>query len=940
MLPKLEFGVLGTLQSYVDDRPVEISAPKHRVVLARLLVDAGRIVSLEALAQAVWDAEPPADPRRAIQLYVTRLRAQLQHGGAGQLIHTHSNAYSIDVKPHQLDLGRFASLREDARRAAAEGDLEREAKALERALAQWRGAPLADVASESLHRETVPHLRELWLEALDRRIVVDQRRGKHADLISELVDVTAKHPTQERFWARLMSSLQASGRRADALDAYHTLRRVLSEQLGIDPSEELRSLHASILLDAAPSASGSSAGALVVPRQLPPGVTPFVGREAEIARLDALLLMLERDRGRHASVVVTVSGTPGVGKTALVTHWARRVADGFPDGQLWIDLHGYDRGQALPPEQVLTRFLRALGLPEGRIPAGTDGLVDLYRSIMDGRRMLLVFDNARDAEHVSPLLPGAGGCLVLVTSRRPLTGVVASTGADPIILDLMSTQDARQLLERRLGAGVAAESAAVDEVVRRCARLPLALAVVAARVATHPQFSIRSIAAELASAEGPLTALAATDPVVDIPVVFSWSYDALTVDAARLFRLLALHPGPDITPAAAASLAGTSPESAKALLRELGDAYLVTEQVPGRFGFHDLLRDYAHRLTNSQDSREERLASRDRCLDHYLVTARTAAELVHPWQLPAFSSPSTGVVAEDPRDYEQALAWFRAERHVLSAVIQQAACSGRPDRSWQIAASLVEYFYREGYWHDWVRTSSFALDQAIQHGDRLEQARAHRSLARVHARLGHAETALEHSDLGIRLLEEIDDRVELAHALSVGGIVLSSGGRQREALARFQRGFDLYGEVGGVEDEAVTIARATTLNGIGWVHALLGDYERSLACCEEALSTLIERGDPFGQAATWDSIGYAHHHLGRYEQAIGCYRTALDLARRLGARHMEADFLTHLAESYDQSADRRAADLAWKQALAVFTELGHRDAHRVRSLLRERRTKT
>ncbi|WP_021593469.1 AfsR/SARP family transcriptional regulator [Actinomadura welshii] len=497
----VEFALLGPFEMRAGGRDVPMGGPKHRSLLAALLLRAGRPVPVEDLVEVIWGDEPPGNPRRVVQLYVTRLRQTLAPFVSGAVITTSVDGYRLRVAPGQTDVMRFQDRLSAAERAAAEDDLDAESEALGRALALWRGEPLAGVPSDRLQREVAPQLREQRMRTLERRFDVELRRGVHREIVGELFALTAQHPLREKLWAQLITALHASGRRNDALDAYHTVRRNLTDELGLDPGEDLQALHA-FVLDGRPEATSSTMFP-PVPRQLPPGVSGFTGRRRELSILDTLLEYRHQDAS--ATRICVISGTAGIGKTALAGHWAHRVADRFPDGQLWMDLHGHDPERRLSPGQALSRFIRALGTPVEHIPLDVDEQVDLYRSLMDGRRTLVVLDDAESAAQVRPLLPGATGSLVVVTSREPLTGLIAAEGARPLVLAPLSPGEARSLLTARLGPGWAAtEPAAVDKIIDLCARSPLALTVAAAHAALGGDACLDGVATALRAGRGPL----------------------------------------------------------------------------------------------------------------------------------------------------------------------------------------------------------------------------------------------------------------------------------------------------------------------------------------------------------------------------------------------------------------------------------------------------
>lgn len=677
-----------------------------------------------------------------------------------------------------------------------------------------------------------------------------------------------------------------------------------------------------------------------IPRQLPPALPYFVGRAAQLAELDAQLEEPTRARSdgeptdpavAGAATIIALSGTAGVGKTTLAVYWAHRVAHRFPDGQLYVYLRGYDlAGSVMTPAEAIRGFLEALEVPPERIPTHLTAQVGLYRSLLAGRRMLVVLDNARDVEQVRPLLPGSPTCLVLVTSRNQLTGLVATEGARVVTVDLLSAAESRQFLARRLGDDrLAREPQAADEIIERCARLPLALAVVAARGAAHPTFPLATLAAELRKARGLLDAFDGGDPATDVQAVFSWSYRGLTTPAARLFRLLGCHPGPDISVPAAASLAGQPRDQVRRLLAELAHAHLLSEHVPGRFRAHDLLRAYAAELAATLDPATTRRAAIQRGLDHYLHTAHTAALLLQPGWDPINLLPvRPGVVPEEIPDHNAALAWFTAEHRVLQAAVAYAARTRFDHYAWRLAWTLVDFLQRRGRWPDLATVQQTAMAAACRVGDRSGQANAYRDLARVLARLGREEEAAGYFHEALALFAELGDRTSQARTHRAFGAMLDRLGRYPEALHHAERALELYRDAGHISGQA------SSRNAVGWGYAQLGRYEQALAHCTEALAMLRQTGDRHGEANTWDSLGFIHHHLGRHLRAIACYGRAIMLYRRIGDRFDEADTLIRLGDSRYALDDSAGAVRTWRRALRILDDLEHPDAVQVRQRLR------
>jgi tetratricopeptide (TPR) repeat protein len=679
--------------------------------------------------------------------------------------------------------------------------------------------------------------------------------------------------------------------------------------------------------------AGQAAGqglAHPVPAQLPAKVSGFTGRRAGLAELDALLDRAHQAGTTGASqvpaavVISAVSGTAGVGKTALAVWWAHRVAGRFPDGQLYVNLRGFEPdGQVTDPTDAMRGFLDALDVPAGRIPASLDAQAALFRSLLAGRRMLIVLDNARDTAQVRALLPGAPGCLALVTSRNQLAGLVATYGAHPITLDLLPADEARHLLAHRIGPErMTAEPQAVEDIIARCARLPLALAIVAARAATHPHLRLAALADELRDSRHRLDTLTCSDdPNTDVRAVLSWSYNALTAPAARLFRLLGLHPGPDISIPAAASLGALLPTGIPPVLAELARANLIAEHVPGRYTFHDLLRAYATDVAQRTDPDQQRHDATHRILDHYLHTALAADLLMNPTRDPiAPAPPQPGTTPEHLTDYEQALAWFTAEHAVMLAAVDHATGAGLDTHTWQLAWTLATFLDRRGHWNAYAATQRAALAAAERLDDATAQATANRLAAVAYislGRFGDADASLRQS---LGLFRQAGDHLGQAHANFNLAMVLGKQGRHHEALGCARQAVDLYRAAG---DQAW---QARALNNVGWLHTLLGDHAQSLTYCQQSLSLLQGLGNRQGQAHAWDSLGYAHHHLGHHTQAITCYRQALDLFRDLGDRYNEADILTHIGETHHTTGNLLAARHAWQQAQTILTDLDHPDA--------------
>jgi tetratricopeptide (TPR) repeat protein/transcriptional regulator with XRE-family HTH domain len=674
----------------------------------------------------------------------------------------------------------------------------------------------------------------------------------------------------------------------------------------------------------APPAHPSPPPVLVVPRQLPTRVPHFAGRAKELRTLDAVLdqAASERASGATGVVISAIGGTAGVGKTALALHWAHKVAAKFPDGQLYANLRGFDAGgsTSADPADVLRGFLDALGVHPERIPADTDGLAALYRSVLARRRMLVLLDNAADAAQVRPLLPASPDCLVIVTSRRELSALAAREGARLLLLDVLSEKEASELLVARLGRDRATtEPWAVTELAALCARLPLALSVVVARAAAAPKLPLSSLAAELTELGGRLDALDAGDPAANVRTVLSLSYRYLPEGAARMFRLLGLHPGPDISAAAAASLAGVGQAAARAALRDLTRASLLTEVAPHRYAFHDLLRAYAAEqpTTAAGAARTTR-----RMLDHYLHTAHRAHRVLYPGrELISLEACAAGVTAESFGGKASALAWLEAEYQVLIKVTSLAEASGLDGHAWRIPVVLWTFHNVCGHWHDGARLHRIALAAARRRGDEAGQAHTLRGLGSFALSLGASDEAHDCLSSAQTWFRSLGDDLGLARTEVIFSQTLEYQGRFAEALAVIGNARRLAEAAPG--DPNMALVRASALNGSAWNSVQLGDLSEARAFCLQAIELCQAIGYSPGEAGTWDTLGVVLQRLGSHAEAVPCFLRAVSLDREMGNRFDLAMVLAHLGETYLATGDALGAREAWHESVAILEVLHH-----------------
>jgi transcriptional regulator with XRE-family HTH domain/Flp pilus assembly protein TadD len=680
-----------------------------------------------------------------------------------------------------------------------------------------------------------------------------------------------------------------------------------------------------------------------VPRQLPAGVAHFAGRGAELAALDAVLG--GGGRSGPGVVISAIGGTAGVGKTALALQWAHRVAGRFPDGQLYANLRGFDAGAGQPtdPADVLRGFLDAFGVHPERIPHDTESLAALYRSVLAGRKMLVLLDNAADVAQVRPLLPASPECLVIVTSRRELSALAAREGALLVQLDVLSAQEANELLVERLGeARAEAEPWAVTELATLCARLPLALSVIVARAAAAPRLPLGALAAELTELGGRLDALDVGDPAANVRTVLSLSYRHLPGTSARMFRLLGLHPGPDISACAAASLAGVPTSEARSALRDLVRASLLMETVPGRYAFHDLLRAYAAEQAASHHEPEDAGAHPGgganagairRMLDHYLHTAYQAHLVLYPGrELISRPDPADGTAPETFGGKASALAWLEAENQVLLKVVSLAAAAGFDAHAWQLPVVLWTYHNVCGHWYDGARLHRCALSAAERRGDLSGQAYALRGLGSFAMSVGNFAEAHQCLSAAQSAFAALGDDLGLARTAVILGQTLEYQGRFDEALSVIGSALSLSSGHAG-QDPNMALVRASALNGSAWNNVQLGELSTARSNCLQAIELCRAIGYSPGEAGTWDTLGVVWQRLGEHASAVTCFLNAITLDREMGNRYDLAMVLLHLGDTYAMTGDGVGAREAWEESVLILEVLHHPATGEVRSRL-------
>ena len=943
--------MLGPVELCIDERQVPLPGSRLRGVVGVLALHANRVVAAERLLQAVWGPAPPKTARNSLQGQASRLRRLLAASGESDRLVFREPGYLLRVEAGELDLGEFQRLADEGRGLLAAGDAERAGPLLHAALGLWRGSPLEDADLQGL-REEIARLEERRLSVMEDRLDADLGLGRHSELVAELEVLATAYPLRERLRRQQMLALYRSGRPADALAAFRDTYAVLRERLGIDPSPELDRLQRAMLardptLEPPPApreqpvttdagvgpatapvaADTAAAGAMpaptarVAPAQLPAAVSSFVGRAEHLHQLDTLL----KDEGgvaANAVVISALAGMAGVGKSALAVQWAHQAQERFPDGQLYVNLRGWAPGPPLRPIQALAGFLGALGVPAEQVPTEVEQAAGLYRTLLAGRRVLVVLDDAREVEQVRPLLPGSPGCAVLVTSRDRLAGLVAVDGAHPLPLDVLTADEAHALLVGTLGAErVGAEPAAAAELARLCAFLPLALRIAAANLTLHPERPIARLVAELAAGDRLATLAVQGDEQAAVRAAFDLSYATLAPEAQRLFRLLGLVPCPDVTAEAAAALAGLRPGHALGLLDRLADAHLLAQPTPGRYVLHDLLRLYAAEQADREETAGERDAATRGLLDRYLHTTDAAARLLYPEKLrlplrAPDAQPPAPVASFD--DHTQALAWLDAERANLVAAVQHAGAHGLQAAAWLLADSLRGYFWLRMHTVDWLTVARAGLAAAEADGDLRGQAAARLSLADLHNRQGRYQQAVEHYSRASRLARESGWPEGESTTPSNLGIVYWQSGRLREAADHLTRALEIDRETGWLAGQAVKHGN------LGNLYLELGSLPEATDHLTQALALHRRLGSRSGEAMSLATLGATCHALGRLDQAVDHLTAALTLIREVGYRGVEAETLRLLAAVHrDAGRHNQALELA-QAAVALARDTGDR----------------
>jgi DNA-binding SARP family transcriptional activator/Flp pilus assembly protein TadD len=934
----LRVWVLGPVKAWLGDQELDPGPPRQRALLAVLASRASQVVPQSELIDALWGQAPPRSVVNNVHTYIKGLRRVLEpdraHRAPGQLLLSVPAGYELRLAPGHLDANEFGQRLRSARDCRAAGDLATAVASLDSGLALWRASPLCGIPGPWADIERA-RLSELRLTAIEERAGVMLDLGRHAEALAELGPLVQEHPLRENFRAQLMVALYRCGRQAEALDVFTSTRRVLLDELGIEPGPELRALHRRILaadtalrspvtgtgeVPVSPSATGTSR----VPAQLPADVHAFIGRSDELASLDQLLAEYETRSGLGPSALVisAVSGTAGVGKTALAVRWAHSRREAFPDGQLYVNLRGYDPDEPVAAHDALAALLRALGVPAQDVPGGLDERATRFRALVDGRRMLILLDNAATAGQVRPLLPGSSSCLVIVTSRDSLAGLVARDGARRLELGLLPQPDAVALLRALIGPRVDADPRSAEALADQCARLPLALRVAAEMVAALPGTPLAGPVAELADERFRLDRFDADgDPQTAVRRVFSWSRRYLPADAVRAFRLIGLHPGPDLDCCAMAALAGIGRAQADALIALLAGAYLLQSASPGRHGMHDLLRAYAADLAATEDMPADRHAALARLFGYYVSTAAAAMDTLVPAERKRRPDvPATTMTMPAVDEPAKARAWLDAERTVLVASANRAISSGLPSYAIQLAAILYRYLDTGGHYGDAAAIHAHAHRAARLTGDRGGEAAALTGLGTVCWRQGDHQRAVTYHKQALALFRELGDRDGEARALTNISIVDWRQGRYRQAADRHQEAVILFRQTGD------PLGEARALSNLGIVLQRQGHYRDAAQCHHRALELFRGLGDRLGEGYARGNSGVVCSLQGDHQQAARHLRQSLAIFRDLGDRGGQATALSDLGASLCRQGHYQAAASHQRQAVELFRDIGDKSS--------------
>jgi DNA-binding SARP family transcriptional activator len=923
----VDFRLLGPLE--VRDAAgavLQIPTGRLRTLLARLLLRADSSVATEDLIDAVWGDQPPREPLAALQVMVLRLRRALGPA-AGSRLRTAPPGYRFDVMPSELDLRRFEELLQWGSAALDTQDWTTARDLLGRALACWRGDALADVRTGTAMQGYLDTLAALRLRTQRQLVEARLHLGQHGELVDEITALVESHPFDEQLRAQLMLALHGCGRRAEALEAFRSARRTLVDELGIEPGTELRELHQALLADdpyppgkssdgataVSPVPAADAATGRVLPAQLPTRVPDFTGRSQEAGQLEEQLTKATGAWPSGPVVLSAIDGTGGIGKTSLAVHVAHQVTGLFPDGQLHADLHG-SGGRPAEPGEVLARFLRGLGVPPERVPADPEERGALYRTTLASRQVLVLLDNVRDAAQVRPLLPGAGGSAVLITSRSTLPGL---DGAFRITLGFLDVDDSLDLFTRIVGHDVvAAEPDAVRAVLQICSGLPLAIRIAASRLAAGLDRSVQELAERLTDERLRLDELAVEDRA--IRATFAVSYHGLPADQARAFRLLAVSEGSSVTlPAAAAQLA-LPRDVTQQLLDALVGIHLLHSPTPGRYRFHDLLRLFAAECAQADETSAAQDAALHRQLRWYLHSSAAASRCINPSRRHVtLDAPGPEWEPLNFTGFDEALAWCEAERTNLAAAVAQAARTGRHEIGWKLPITMWDLFHLRRWQEDGIRCNESALASAEALHDRKAEAWVLNCLSSAYQAAGRLSDAADCLDRALAIRGRLGDLQGQGSSLLNLGYVRTEMGRSAEAIGALEQALGIFRELG------VRAGEAVARTNLGVAFQTLGDYPAALEHHQQALAIALETADQFHAGRALTNLADTLFQLGSLEEAADHATRGLETTRVTGNQVDEGIALDILGRVHAAQGRWSLAHHRWRDAYTVLDILGH-----------------
>ncbi|WP_171074210.1 AfsR/SARP family transcriptional regulator [Nonomuraea basaltis] len=908
----LDIRILGPWEASADGAPLPLAGSRRISLLARLALSAGQPVTAEQLLADVWGESRVATAAKQLHIVVSKLREALATHLAGEIIVTVPGGYRLDLPVEHVDAHRFARLVRDARAARARGDTAAAHALFRRSLGLWRGDALAEMQGDWARIEAA-RLEEERLSAFEDDTDLRLALGDHHAVVPELTAHVEVHPLRERPWAQLMLALYRASRPSEALAAYQDARRVMVEELGIEPGATLRRLQQAVLaadpvLDLPSPLQQAAPGVVPAPAELP-ALGVFTARHLELTWLGKALT----ETSPGAPTIVAIDGPGGIGKSALAVHAAHSVAHRFTDGVLYVDLRGATAGlEPLEPLDALGRLLRSLGLDGSAVPTVRDEAAARYRSLTAGRSLLIILDNALDARQVRPLLPAGADCVVIITSRQALTSL---DGVNHLHLAELDPADSTTLLARMAGpAQVHAEPEAAARIVRLCGGLPLALHIAAARLAARPHWTLSYLADRLADATRRLDTLEHADLAVRVSLAASLHHlreEPTGQEATEMFALLGLLDTPEHTPAAAAALADRPAYAVEAVLDHLLAARLLEPAGPDRYRMHDLVRLYAREQAARDIPEPERRAATHRALHHYLATARTASLLLNPSQaiVADLHADLPGLRLNTP---QEAIAWTEAERDNLIVAVRQA---DDLETVTGLAACVNVPFSHRGWLGDLIEIQRRALDIATRAGDWAGQARGHNYLGCIHKNRGSLESAVAHLEQAVLCWERAGTPSRAAGPLHNLGTTYGRLGRFDEALATQVKAIAATQESGLRDYEAIM------LNGRASVLIRMGRLDEAIDAGRKSLEIWSDFDNPQGEGATCDTLADAYRRAGRYAEAETLYRRAVELQRAAGHRAVEAISLWGLGDTLNDLGRLAEARACWHRSARTLRDV-------------------